>query len=307
MGYHRRLLAFSLAGFVLGTAGCAATAPNNLVRALLPGQEVVAEGATQTQHKSARLDDEQPPDEQRGFFARILPASWFVAEGERPEDVKTSKAQIQYKLGVALEHKGELFAAEEAYEEAVRIDPEHVGALMGLARVYQRTGRADTALEIYDRLAKIDPSNPAVWNDWGLCYKELGDLASAESRLRKAVELDPMRALSRNNLAMVLAELGYEEEAWEQFRQAVGPARAHYNLAVLAWEHGDIAGAKHHLEQALALDPSLQEARDLLEKLGRPGPIRPAAAEEVTIEPVREEADVTGRPRARVLGVRPAF
>lgn len=313
MSWHRWQYTIAFAGLAFVLVGCASVAPREAIGQLFnrsdrnaPADQEASLAARPEAHATG-LSPERKKAGTAGLMAKILPASWFVEEGQSPEELSKSKAHIQYKLGLALEHKGQLYAAEEAFEEAVRLEPEYVPALLALARVYQRTGRPDTALDLYDRLLDIAPDDPRVWNNRGLCLQELGDLTEAESCLRKAVELDPMRALYRNNLAVVLAKLGYEEEAWEQFRQAVGPALAHYNLAVLAWQEGDRDRAKKHLQQALALDPNLKKAEELQREIDSSTVSPSPVVQPVGLQSVDEPSELVGSPKARVLGVRPAY
>jgi len=291
----------------LGMLGCG-TASWRVVRRALPklgdpaasAHPSAGSGPTQ----SAPAAQVSNPDHE-GFFAKILPASWLVEEGAEQQDPEETKAHLQYTMGLALEKKGEYLAAEDAFEEALRIKPDYVPAMVALARIYQRTGRADVALQLYDRLVELAPNDPAIWNDRGLCYSELGDLGRAEACMKRAVDLDPMRALYRNNLGMILARRGYEEQAWEQFRLAVGPALAHYNLAVIAWEKGDLVEARRRLKQALALDPKLGRAQALLEAIKQGKIPEVSSKQPLELQPLRDVSDAEQRPRVRVLAVRP--
>ncbi len=253
---------------------------------------------------AAQADHEQ----NTGFFAKILPASWFVADDVPDEHERArAKAKVHYSLGQVYEKKQALRQAEEAYENALRADPQFVPALLALARVYQQTGRPDAALELYEQLIELAPNNPSVWNDMGLCYQNLGDLVQAEQCLRKAIALDPMRDLYRNNLAYVLASMGYYDQAWEEFRRAVGPVLAHYNLALVARELGDHATAIKHATEALALDGGLEPARELLRQLQNP--TQPEQGEPPSrLDLPQDQTSASDRPAApavRVLAIRP--
>jgi Tfp pilus assembly protein PilF len=208
----------------------------------------------------------------RGLLTGIVPASWLVREpraGE-PKDPGEARCRVALAMGQIYEKREMLLEAEEHYEEALRAEPNSLEAILALGRVYQRTGRHDSALELYRQAIVKHRDQPALWNDLGLCYAALQQYGPAEEALRHAVRLDPMRALYRNNLASVLAAQGRYKEAWEEFRKAVGPALAHYNLAVVAAEIGDPATAHRHLQEALRLQPELEDARRLLSELDQP-------------------------------------
>jgi len=315
MVHGSRLLPVALVGAALLGSGCAELRSIGLVRGWQE-RDAASNLAIRPTTQAAGIraaSAEQAPRPRKGFFAQILPASWFVSEDEPDQqDRARARARVHLSLAQVYEKKNALREAEEAYENALREDPHLVPALLGLARVYQQTGRPDAALELYEQLVQRAPENPSVWNDMGLCYRNLGDLVEAERCLRRAVELDPMKDLYRNNLAYVLASLGYYRQAWEEFRRAVGPAAAHYNLALVAVEQGDRATAVKHATEALALEPKMEPARKLLEQLERGGSQgKPATARAEGIylpaEAKRPAAavDRSSRPAARVLGITP--
>src|SRR5207247_1633365 len=78
----------------------------------------------------------------------------------------------------------------------------------------------------------------------------------------------PDNAKYRNNLAAALVDAGKENESFTELTAANPPAVAHYNLAYLLNEKGQRASAITHLQQAVAFDPSLKPASDMLAQLG---------------------------------------
>jgi tetratricopeptide (TPR) repeat protein len=65
-------------------------------------------------------------------------------------------------------------------------------------------------------------------------------------------------------LGIVQARSGDLVAALTSLTEAVGPAEAHYNLAVILQEQNRLAEAENHLKQALALKSDLTQAQTLL-------------------------------------------
>ena len=167
-----------------------------------------------------------------------------------------------------LENQSKFAEAQAEYEKALKLAPRDVPAMVGLARLHDRQGRSREAQELYQKALKANPNNGLVYNDLGLCHARQKQFDQALASLHKAVELQPDNAKYRNNFAAVLVETGHEDEALQQLTVANSPAVAHYNIAYLLTQKGQSAAALRHAQQALAADPSLTPARDLLVKLG---------------------------------------
>jgi len=180
-----------------------------------------------------------------------------------------SRAHVLVAWGLALEQAGQLDQATEAFEQALKAAPKSKRALLALARNYARVGRPEAALTIYRRAAKLYNHDAGVYNDLGLHLAEMRRWDQAIEALEKATELDPFTSRYHNNLGLVLAMSGRFKEALSEFRAAVGPAKAHYNLARVRLYLGDRAGARHELQRAIALMPQFKEAKQLLAELER--------------------------------------
>ncbi len=177
----------------------------------------------------------------------------------------------EYQVSIASmqESSGNIEGAILAYEKAIDIEPKYVPALMGLAHIYDRQEKYERAIGYYQRAVKAAPTNASAHNDLGLCYcrESKNDLAAAE--LKKAISLAPERRLYRNNFATVLVELNQPDEAFLQLKEAHGEAAAHYNLGYLLAQKGKNAEASQHLAMALARDPRMKDAQDLLSQINR--------------------------------------
>ena len=177
-------------------------------------------------------------------------------------------ADIYLRAAHFAEQAGKYTEAEAKYHQALKVEPKNVDAILGLARLHNQQGNSQQAIAIYQQAVKLHPKNAKVYNDFGLCYGQRRELAPAQQMLQKAVELEPGKTNYRMNLAVVLVDMGRPADAYQSIAAVQPPGVAHYNLACLLEERGQHEQAAGELHQALAKDPTLTPARELLAQLG---------------------------------------
>jgi len=193
----------------------------------------------------------------------------------QPEDDPLRLDRMPKKIGpevyVAaarlLENNSKFDEAEGKYQEALRVAPNNLNALVGLARLHDRQGHPQKAMEVYQRAAQAHPSEALLLNDMGLCYRRQRQLDKSLLAFRKSVNLAPENPKYRNNLAAALVDAGRTDEAYEQLAAINSPAVAHYNLAYLLQQRGQRPDAIRHLREAISLDPALTPAHEMLTEL----------------------------------------
>ncbi len=178
-----------------------------------------------------------------------------------------SRGRVSMAMGELLEGSEDLAGAQSQYEQALKMDPKSLKAALSLARVYGMLGRPDAALKVYQNAERLHRRSAPVHNDKGLLLADQKDWSGAIESLKMAVKLDPEETKYHNNLGMVLAASGNYEDSWKEFRDAVGPGPAHYNLAVMLLQAGKTAEARNHLDRAVAVVPNLKDARALLAQI----------------------------------------
>jgi len=110
--------------------------------------------------------------------------------------------------------------AEEAYAQALRLDPGLANALTNLGNLCYRRDRADEAEALYRRALAIDGSQPEALYNLGFLHLERGEATEAVSYFERALASDPSFADAHFNLAMAYEELGRLAEArphWETY------------------------------------------------------------------------------------------
>jgi len=192
-------------------------------------------------------------------------------------DQPTKKLGPEVHMGAAqlMENQGKFPEAEEHYQKALKQSPNNLGALVGLARLHDRQGHSRAALETYDRALKAHPQSGLVLNDLGLCLARQKQFDPALGALKRAVQNNPENPKYRNNLATVLVETGRVAEALQTLSAGSSPAVAHYNVGYLLAQRGQTNEAAQYFQQALAIDPALTQARDMLAQLAGAGGTQP--------------------------------
>lgn len=165
------------------------------------------------------------------------------------------------------EDSGNLAAAEQSYQQALRMAPKHLGAHLAYARFKERQGQVREAIQWCQRAAKLYPHEAAVFNDLGLICARHGIQGEALAAYRRAIELQPKRALYRNNIAVLLVDMGQADQAMTHLRAVYSEAEAYYKLGYLLQAKGEIHRAMGAFSQAAALNPSMQEAQVWLQHL----------------------------------------
>lgn len=178
--------------------------------------------------------------------------------------------------GKACFQTAESLAAHGHDAEAIRLflrarslTPKLTGVAHRLAVLYDRQGNDQRAREEYQAALRATPRDAELLNDVGYFHYQRGRLEEAQRYLQQAIEQSPQHQRAHVNLAMVYARQGRYEESFRVFSEAVGPAAAHANLGIIHAQSGRIDDAKRHLNQALALDPSLPQPAAILTHLSQ--------------------------------------
>ncbi|HUJ63353.1 MAG TPA: tetratricopeptide repeat protein [Kofleriaceae bacterium] len=123
----------------------------------------------------------------RVFYRRALwpnLAKLVAAEVEYARDDEERADLLLEKARVHAHHLNERDEARAALDEAVRIAPQHQGALLELERIVARTGDTAALLDVWERLAEAveQPARKIAY------YLEVGRAAAAQRELARAQE-----------------------------------------------------------------------------------------------------------------------
>jgi len=108
-----------------------------------------------------------------------------------------ASARAYWNLGHALNGRGDLEGALEAFRRSERLQPSAPWRSLlqeNIGNVLRRLGRPVEARQAIDRALERDPSNGSLHDDLAILLLEAGDLEAAEVHARKAVQLAPGHA-----------------------------------------------------------------------------------------------------------------
>ncbi len=156
-------------------------------------------------------------------------------------------------FGVQQISAGNLEAAEVAFREALRIEPESTQALYNLGTLLARAGRVDEAMPILNRAAEMRPSHPETRVNLGAACLQLGKLEEGRSHLEDALAINPDHLQGRYVLARSWAEAGETARAASLLEESDGWRTRAEIARLLAWmllDSGRTEDARIILEQA---------------------------------------------------------
>jgi spermidine synthase len=116
-------------------------------------------------------------------------------------------AEVYNIVGTAERGRGRVADAAQAFETALRLEPESPAARRNLGQIRHEQGRAlidarqfrDAVTELREAAALV-PSSAEVRNDLGVALASVNDVAAAAAQFRQAVALDPDFVEARRNL-----------------------------------------------------------------------------------------------------------
>jgi tetratricopeptide (TPR) repeat protein len=223
------------------------------VRATVAVAQDEAARAKQAYTRAVELD-------RQGNHTAALSLLW-EASGLAPHD-----ADIQNRLGEALERLGALDAAVDAYRLAVTERPAFQKASNNLTLALAKAGKGKEAVTRARALVAESPNDADRYFTLGLAQSEQ-DLTDAVASFRRALELSPRHTLARYNLALVLRRADRIPEALDELRQtlAMEPRpEAYYLLGVIYWHLGSLDRAVDALRAATVVQPAYADAHSTL-------------------------------------------
>jgi protein O-GlcNAc transferase len=175
-------------------------------------------------------------------------------------------------LDLALErHRdGDFAGAQAAYDELLRMNPAHPGALMGLGLLAHQRGDFERACSLLEEARRLAPRSPVVLNNLALTWSAQGREGEAQALWCRVLTIDPRFADAHVNLANADARAGRTDSALRRYEAALAidprSFSAAANLGALLLARRRYAQARRLLETAQAIAP---ENADVKVNLGR--------------------------------------
>jgi tetratricopeptide (TPR) repeat protein len=152
-------------------------------------------------------------------------------------------AEAHYRLGRVLQLQGFRAEAEAAYQRALKIDPEYIGALIGQGEIEAELGRPLDALKRFDAAIEIDPHQAEAHFAQGRVLEAIGRTDDALAAYFRSLEIDPTSAPIIFRIATIQLARRQPDQALARLDQVLeltpDDPEAHHQrgLAYLALNH----------------------------------------------------------------------
>ena len=150
------------------------------------------------------------------------------------------------------------------WEDTVRKSPHKRRAHFQLAYAYDQQTRYSEALEEFQKTAELGPLTPDLLLDWGLAYDHLSQFDQALAKFQQAALMQPT--------AHVYTQIGMayaQQSRWAEALQALATAEkldpkfpdTYVYRGKIYLNTNQVPAAIQEYQRALAIDPTLEEAR----------------------------------------------
>ncbi|PYS54764.1 MAG: hypothetical protein DMG13_06895 [Acidobacteria bacterium] len=190
---------------------------------------------------------------------------------ERYTKEQPDNAWGHFMYGLSASKSGDPAKAEIAFEEALRLDPNHVKSMTNLSRVLIDQKRFEEAFEKLTHAVEKEPDSAEVHRLLGRTYSGQGKTEDAIESYRRAIELDDKDAWSMNNLGLLFLKQDRPYDAVPLLAKAVllnkHVAMFQNNLGMALEHTGRFGAAAIAYSGALKADPNDTKAQKNLERV----------------------------------------
>lgn len=263
------LVALALACVVLAAGGCATPKPKTVQEVDLDlihrAQARYAEGRHQESlelYAQSISEGETVPARMGAgivMMAMDRPAP-ALREFNRVVLLAPGLADGHANRGLALAALGRGSAAEGAFEDALRLDPDHAAALNGMGCLLLDEDEVEKALVRFSAALKAEPNNPEIHYNRALGFYRVGLHTDAVAELDRSLELRPGHApalamrgvarLAQDDAEAALADLDAALELEPEV------ADYYYNRGLARQRLMDYQGAIDDYTRAMVRDPA---------------------------------------------------
>jgi Flp pilus assembly protein TadD len=194
-----------------------------------------------------------------------------VALARHTVEVNPNSVEGRVNLAAGLIDSGDALSAIPAAERAVEMGPNNLRARLALGAAQARLGRLADAEASLRVASTLGPRSSATLTALGELVAKQGRTDEAIAILREATEVDPEDPMPRAQLGSNLIQKREYAEAARELQLATKKMRdpnVEANLGIALARLGRPDEARQHLKRALAMLPSLDVAKEELERLG---------------------------------------
>jgi Flp pilus assembly protein TadD len=182
------------------------------------------------------------------------------------------KAMAHYKAALAHNKAGDRELAIAEMKLAIAEHPSFWAAHNELGVLYLKSNRLREADEAFQSALKIEPESFASMMNRGIVHVMMKRYGEAVPILRKALKKDDQSGVAHYFLGQALANLGLFDEAEKELRTSLKLGKeelkeAHRTLAIIYSSRGDNKRAADELEAYLKVAPNAFDAEKLREQI----------------------------------------
>jgi tetratricopeptide (TPR) repeat protein len=221
---------------------------------------------------SSILPIKDPVAERRLYFSMLglllIVVDWLARVKMQRRTLGYSCAAVVLVLAFATHARAALWSDPVAlWEDTVRKSPNKSRTHFQLAVAYTEAQRYDAALAEFQKTAQLVKPDYNLLVDWGLAYDALNRPDEAIATLRRAAAIEPT-AHVYSQIGMIYAKQRRYPEALDALNRAEkidpGWAPTFNYRAKIFFQQNEYAAAIADYRRALAIDPTLVDARDEL-------------------------------------------
>jgi tetratricopeptide (TPR) repeat protein len=176
-------------------------------------------------------------------------------------------ADTRFAAGLLAESEGKTDCAIIQYDQAIRLNGNHVPSLYRMGVCQTKSKNYEKATAAWRQYIKATGDVASGWANLGFCYEMAGDVANAEKSYQEGINRDANSPPCRVNYGLMLARQNRTTEAEVQLSSVLKPDEVNYNLAAVYEQQGAIAQAKEALKKALEANPKNADAQAKLATL----------------------------------------
>ncbi len=181
-----------------------------------------------------------------------------------------------YASGHLQESQGNPQAAIAQYQQALKLNKEHHGALYRLGVLYATARNYPEAIAAWKRYIDATHHSAIGYSNLGFCHELADDPKAAERAYKTGIERDSDSAPCRVNYGLMLARHGRVHEGILQMQLVLTPAEVHFNVGSVHEGLGRKDLARAEYRKALSLNPKLNDAAQRLRDLDAVTAVNPA-------------------------------
>lgn len=189
-----------------------------------------------------------------GVQATLIAASATPPSGSMP--APGSLTALLLRAGEAYNAK-DFATAVKFYDDALRVEPKSIDALIGLGMTQQRAGKFAESEAALQKALAYDPDNANAAYAMGVTHFKQERWKESMTFFEKSLVKTPQNASARHYLGIISTKLNLVERAEREFKTtlAIDPehGEAHFNLAVLyaTWDPPQWEKAREEYAAAL--------------------------------------------------------